>query len=1304
MLDSLPFRRYVEQLGSVLKRRRTTRLRLNRRDVSGPVLACVDVLESRELLAAIVVNSLSGAQNYDATVTAGQLDATQTAVTLRDAINAANNTQGADTISFDQSVFPPDALSAATIVLTGGTPLLLKDTSGATSIVAPAAAQVTVSGNNLSTVFQINLGVTATIDGLTITGGKASIDFGVGFKAGGAIYNNGRLTLQNSTLTANTAASYGGGFYNGGTVTVTNSTITGNSAQLGGGFFNGGTVNVTSSTIAGNSATATGGGFYSLGTVALAGSTLANNSAATSGGGFFNSNIVTVTNSTITGNSAGLSGGGFINAKTATVTSSTISGNFASQGAGIFNSATVTLTGSILAANWVSATNHASRDWAGPAAAAASSFNLIGDATNTGLTNGTNHNIAGTSAAPIDPRLGPLGNYGGPTQTLALLSGSLAINAGNNALVTGLATDQRGAGFDRVAGGTVDIGAFEIQSHPPAGATVASLTTTERTPILGGTWDPANAVGLQVTIASSDGSYSATYTLGTSAQLSVDGTAWKLDLVGTSPLGVGTYQVQVHSFNNIGESADSALGTLVIISTPPVVGAVGPSLAKVGEPVNFAAAITGGDTTGLVGTIDWGDGTSVLASFTTVNGVLTASGSHAYATAGTFHIQVTVTNVFGLSAGIGTTATIAIPSHPPATPTVSSVTTTDRTPVLNGTWDSANAIGLQVTIASAATAYSATYTLGTSSQLSFDGATWNLDLGGTSPLAVGTYGVLVHTFNDIGESTDSAPGALVINSTPPVVGAISSFSVNVGEPVNLSAAITGGDVTGLVATIDWGDGTSTVAVIATVNGVLTASGSHEYATAGTFSIQLTATNAFGLSGSVGASAAVTIASHPPATPTVNSVTTTSTTPVLDGTWDPANAIGLQVTIASSDASYSATYTLGTSPQLSVDGAAWKLDLAGTSPLTIGTYSVLVHTVNDIGETADSLLGTLVINSTPPVVNTLGPRSAKVGETLNVSSGIIGGDTTGLVATIDWGDGTSTVAALATMDGVLTATGSHAYATAGSFSIQLTVTNSYGLSSSVGTTASVSSAADLLVSGRQNVQIVAASATANYDFVVKFVAGGVQLVGAHGTTFNGASTLFVANATSISAQLADGNDRVRVTGTGKNVTLDLGGGENRLVCRDFVGAKLDVSSDGALKMRVRDSSLNNLLVTGGAEADRFRAIGLVVRTETNLALGGGANVVRIDDSSFRNFKVQSKGSGTAIRIELGVGNGIDTQFDGTTVFVLGDHSRLRFSPLAKSDQTIFAGNLNISAKSPIVAWYRENVLFARRAVLNDREIG
>src|SRR5262249_19126698 len=77
--------------------------------------------------------------------------------------------------------------------------------------------------------------------------------------------------------------------------------------------------------------------------------------------------------------------------------------------------------------------------------------------------------LTGTVASPLVPMLGPLANNGGPTQTMALLPASPAIDAGSNLLIpSGVTTDQSGA--SRSVNGTVDIGAFEFTGPqlPPA--------------------------------------------------------------------------------------------------------------------------------------------------------------------------------------------------------------------------------------------------------------------------------------------------------------------------------------------------------------------------------------------------------------------------------------------------------------------------------------------------------------------------------------------------------------------------------------------------------------------------------------------------------------------------------------------------------------------------------------------------------------------------------------------------------------------------------------------------------------------
>jgi len=102
--------------------------------------------------------------------------------------------------------------------------------------------------------------------------------------------------------------------------------------------------------------------------------------------------------------------------------------------------------------------------------------NLIGETD--GSSGWVSSDLTGTIAQPLNPLLAPLGNYGGPTQTMALLPGSPAIDAGNNALIpAGVTTDQRGPGFPRIVGGTVDIGAFEVQ-QPVSIPTMTAVMTS----------------------------------------------------------------------------------------------------------------------------------------------------------------------------------------------------------------------------------------------------------------------------------------------------------------------------------------------------------------------------------------------------------------------------------------------------------------------------------------------------------------------------------------------------------------------------------------------------------------------------------------------------------------------------------------------------------------------------------------------------------------------------------------------------------------------------------------------------------
>ena len=169
--------------------------------------------------------------------------------------------------------------------------------------------------------------------------------------------------------------------------------------------------------------------------------------------------------------------------------------------------------------------------------------------------NGVNGNIVG-----VDPLLGPLADNGGPTQTMALLAGSPAIDKGDNTLVpidpsTGLpfTTDQRG--FTRVVNGTVDIGAFEDQvvvtTPADAQATTAGSVATVG---LGSFADSAiNAGNSTVVVDFGDGS--PTMTL-------LNVAPGSLGSVTHTFTSNGTYTVTVTATDQF---SDANLGTLAVV-------------------------------------------------------------------------------------------------------------------------------------------------------------------------------------------------------------------------------------------------------------------------------------------------------------------------------------------------------------------------------------------------------------------------------------------------------------------------------------------------------------------------------------------------------------------------------------------------------------------------------------------------------------------------------------------------------------------------------------------------------------------
>ena len=372
---------------------------------------------------------------------------TDAACGLADALAYAATSGGAN-ISFSSTVFkagntaaqnaiaipqPPPAGLSSTFIIPANTTITGPTTvsGGVTTNLITLVGSIGTISSNGAVILQAASGTTS-ISNLNLTGGQ------------GAIKNAGTMTVTGCVITGNNSFTGGGGIYNSGGMTVTNTTISGNKATPystqyglfdggpGGGIYNSGQLAVTASTISGNSTTGigtlpggSGGGIYNVGILSVINSTITGNTAIetasqgqvspsllTDGGGISNQPTGTLTaiNSTITGNTITLTGLGAPNGPTPAA---------GSGGGGIAGLAT--LENSIVSGNTANVGNN---DYEG-------NFDDAGG------------NLVAASTAL---QFAPLGNYGGPTQTMIPLPGSPAncLGAYANANNAGLLTDQRG--------------------------------------------------------------------------------------------------------------------------------------------------------------------------------------------------------------------------------------------------------------------------------------------------------------------------------------------------------------------------------------------------------------------------------------------------------------------------------------------------------------------------------------------------------------------------------------------------------------------------------------------------------------------------------------------------------------------------------------------------------------------------------------------------------------------------------------------------------------------------------------------
>jgi parallel beta-helix repeat protein len=459
------------------------------------------------------------------------------------------------------------------------------------------------------------------------------------------------------------------------------------------------------------------------------------------------------------------------------------------------------------------------------------------------------------------------------------------------------------------------------------------------------------------------------------------------------------------------------------IDAPPVAALT----VTVPSPLNVSAdasASTDGDATPIASyTFDFGDG-SVLAP------QAAPTADHTYANGGIYTVTVTVTDTAGLSS----TATQTVDAGPADAPPVASVSVTPGT----------GYAPLPVTADASASTDTDSTPIATYAFNFGDGSTVvGPQAGATAShtyAAAGTYTVTVTVADTAGYASTAKTTVTVTPDQPPVAAlTLSPTSPVANVPVTADASGSMDlDLTPIATyTFDFGDGS------APVGPQVGATASHTYTHTGTFTVQVTVTDTAGLFSTATATAVVGADRAPVAALKLSPSPTVLNLPVT------ANASGSTDTDAAPIASY--TFRFG-------DGSVAVGPQAGaTAPHTYtrtGTFTVQVTVTDTLGLSSTATSRLVVATDQPPVASmTVSPNSGVVNLAVTAkASNSTDTDATPIATyTFRFGDGSAPVGPQAG------STASHTYTQTGTFTVQLTVTDTAGLSSTASKTVVVTDA-------------------------------------------------------------------------------------------------------------------------------------------------------------------------------------------------------------------------------------------------------
>ncbi len=523
-----------------------------------------------------------------------------------------------------------------------------------------------------------------------------------------------------------------------------------------------------------------------------------------------------------------------------------------------------------------------------------------------------------------------------------------------------------------------------IDTTFPMTPTINAQSTNNTSPTVSGTAETGTTLSLSIGGATYeeviDGT--GTWSFNTTVDVPVSGSF--------TPLAEATYDLVVNSTDLAGNvSSDATSDELIVDTTDPINPVINtvvtndnsPTLDGTGEVASTISITLGGATfeKTVDGAGDWSIDTS---SDTPVSGSFTALSD------GTYDLSVTSTDAAGNFSSDLTTDELTVDTVDPSTPTINSQSTSNTSPVIEGTGE----IGTEVTLTLGGATFTKTvdgsgdWTIDTSSDIPTSGT--------FTPLADATYDLAVTSTDDAGNTAmDASTDELTIDTLDPSIPTINSQSTNNGSPT-----ISGTGEVGTTITLPIGgatfskviDGTGNWSINTTVDTPI--SGSFTSLAEATYDLIVTSTDGAGNTSVDTSSDELLVDFSLPSNPVINFLKTNNTSPTITGTADLDNTILLQIGGATFETSVDGfgNWTINTLADIPISGTY--------TPLDEGTYDLEVFSTNESSSTSPDLSSNeLTIDTTAPTVpaifsqitNNTSPiisGTGEIGTTINLTLG------------------------------------------------------------------------------------------------------------------------------------------------------------------------------------------------------------------------------------------------------------------------------------------------------------------------------